>query len=542
MTVVRSLSGGWGGSGAWFRRRPRPDRPDRPASVQGRTRHPGEIFSLGTALVTGASSGIGLAFAERLAAAGHDLVLVARDRAGLEALAHRLAAAHGVQVEVLVADLSSPPSRAAIEERLVDPGRPVDLLVNNAGDTIALSITETDLPRLRAHLELNVAAVVALTRAVLPSMVARRRGAVVNVASVNGFVAQAGPAAVYGAGKRFVAAMSMALASELAGSDVHVMTLCPGLTRTEFGKRNLGVADPGPADRRSMSPHEVVDAALTSLAAGRSVCIPGLRFRLAVALGLLIPYRPVSANLRLAREPRDPDLAAGCRRALITGSCDRSLAASAEILAARGIDLVLVGGREAEVTTLADQLTGAHGVEVEVMAVDLADPDARDAVSRRLADADQPVDLLVNGASAKRNGPFVSTDPAALMAHVQTDVMAGLELVRAALPGMCARQRGAIVTVVIGRCRSRDGGSMRAGAAAFAELLTHGLVLSLQGTGVRAAATRSRRGRDAYCDPKPPFAGTRLPAPGLLLALLGPPLAQRIAARTRALLRAVRKP
>ena len=248
-----------------------------------------------TALVTGASSGIGRAFAERLAADGSDLVLVARDRARLDALAARLTADRGVRADVLVADLSDRAQRRQVEMRLAEPGDapPVGLLVNNAGYATPGEFVDTPADVLAANLEVNVGAVLALTRAALPGMQRRGTGAIVNVSSIAGFLP--GRGSVYGAGKAYVTTLSQSLALSAAEHGVRVMALCPGYTKTEFHER-IGQERSGPA-WLWMDADRVVDDALADLARGRVLSIPG-----AVYKGIYVASRlvPPSVVRRLA--------------------------------------------------------------------------------------------------------------------------------------------------------------------------------------------------------------------------------------------------
>ncbi|GAA4773409.1 hypothetical protein GCM10023200_02250 [Actinomycetospora chlora] len=237
----------------------------------------------GTALVTGASSGIGAAFAEHLALAGHDLVLVARDARRLDAAGERLRARHGVGVEVLVADLATAAGRDRVTERLT--GAPVDLLVNNAGYATAGEFLETDPAALRANYEVNMAAVLELTAAVLPGMVARRRGDVVNVSSVAGFLP--GRGSVYSAGKTYVTALSRNLALTVGGDGVRVMALCPGFTRTEFHAR-LGQDRQGP-EWLWLDADRVVAEGMADLEAGKAVSVPGTVYKAIVGVTRVVP-------------------------------------------------------------------------------------------------------------------------------------------------------------------------------------------------------------------------------------------------------------
>lgn len=242
-----------------------------------------------TALVTGASSGIGRAFAVQLASRGADLVVVARRQEKLQELAKELAGTgSGVNVEVLVADLADPKQRATVEARLADPERPIGLLVNNAGFGTAGLFHKSDIGREDEEVRLNVLALLRLTRAVLPGMVERRHGAVVNVSSVSGEQPLPGWA-TYAATKAFVTSFSRAIAAELKGSGVQVLNVLPGFTRTEFQNHgNFGQHFiPGPV---WMTAEQVATSSLRALDRGRSEVIPGLRYRLVALASRLSPW------------------------------------------------------------------------------------------------------------------------------------------------------------------------------------------------------------------------------------------------------------
>ena len=239
------------------------------------------------ALVTGASAGIGRAFAAGLAARGHDLVLVARDERRLDSLAADLGAAHGIAVEVLAADLLAGNGLAAVEARLTDADRPVDLLVNNAGFGTYGRFAELDVDHEVEEVELNVVALLRLTHAALGAMERRGEGAILNVASLAAY--QPNPvSATYGATKAFVHSFTHAVREEARGTGVTVMLVCPGYTHTEFHDR----AGLGPTDVPEFvwqSPETVVTAALRDLDRGRAVSIPGALNRTAAALSSTAP-------------------------------------------------------------------------------------------------------------------------------------------------------------------------------------------------------------------------------------------------------------
>src|SRR5262245_30037598 len=237
------------------------------------------------ALVTGASAGIGEAFARALAERGHELVLAARRRERLEVLAKELAERHGVSVAVEAVDLSEPAELERLARSLADA--PPDLLVNNAGFGTFGRFAELEPERELEEIRLNVVALVRLTRAVLPGLVARGSGGVINVSSLAGEIPGA-YSATYSATKAFVTSFSGSLHEELRGTGVVVQALLPGMTRTEF--QDVAGVDAGRVPFFAwLSPERVVRASLAALARKDAVCIPGAGYRLLGGLGALAP-------------------------------------------------------------------------------------------------------------------------------------------------------------------------------------------------------------------------------------------------------------
>jgi hypothetical protein len=250
--------------------------------------------SKGWAVITGASSGIGEAFARRLAADGYDLIIVARRVELLEKLAQELSRAHGVSAEVEAADLSVEGDVARVAERIKVTPR-LAMLVNNAGFSTAERFIDADLESQLRMCYVHNMATLWLTHSAIKGMKARGEGSIINVSSIGGLI----PApynATYDATKAFLVLFSEALQRELQGTGVKVQALCPGFTRTGFHEA-IGVERDVP-ERFWQSPAEVVDASLADLAKGRVVCIPGKAQRLFISFLLSLPR---SLRYRLVR-------------------------------------------------------------------------------------------------------------------------------------------------------------------------------------------------------------------------------------------------
>lgn len=238
-----------------------------------------------TVLVTGATAGIGRSFAHRLAAEGHDLVVVSRTRERLERLAADLTAQHGVAVEVIVADLGDREQLATVEARVADPARPIGLLVNNAGFGLKDKFLDNTIEQEQYLLDVLVTAVLRLTHAALGPMVERGSGAVVNVSSVAGYLSRGS----YGAAKAYVTSLSEWADLTYRDRGVRVMALLPGFTRTEFHER-IDVSQASAPRWMWLDADRLVEDALRDLNRGRSVSIPSRRYQVLAALARYTPH------------------------------------------------------------------------------------------------------------------------------------------------------------------------------------------------------------------------------------------------------------
>lgn len=240
---------------------------------------------LRTALITGASSGIGAAFARRLARQNYRLILVARREARLQELADELQQQCHISAEVLAADLSTAEGIHRVEERIATAGA-LDLLINNAGFGTYGHFTDVGADRHEDMINVHVTASIRLCRAALPTMLKRGRGSIINVASVAAFFPLPGNA-TYAASKAYLVTFSEALQREVAGSGVKIQALCPGFTVTEFH----GTPEYKGFDRSEvpkvlwMRSEDVVSVSLRSLRRNHVICIPGWKYQALVRLG-----------------------------------------------------------------------------------------------------------------------------------------------------------------------------------------------------------------------------------------------------------------
>ena len=232
----------------------------------------------GLAVITGAAGGLGAAFANELASRGHRLLLIDRRQAQLEQVCQAITAQHGTHAEPCAVDLCSREDVLQLGQRL-EQTSDIEWLVNNAGFGALDYFIDTDTRCLVGMADLHVVAPTILTRAVLPRMVERNRGAIINVSSLGAFLQSAGNAH-YGPTKRYLATFSMALDQELRGTNVRVQALCPGYVRTEFHATDnmKGHAEFATSADLWMSPEQVVQFSLRKLPGKQVIVIPGMRY------------------------------------------------------------------------------------------------------------------------------------------------------------------------------------------------------------------------------------------------------------------------
>lgn len=242
------------------------------------------VYPFRSALVTGASSGIGAEIARLLGEAGVPTVVVARRGDRLRAIAERYAG-----FEVLEADLVTSVGRAAVVDRITSTTAPVELVVNNAGFGTSGVFHELDVERLGDEVELNVSALTVLSHAALSTMVPRGRGYLLNVSSVASFQGSPG-LGVYAATKAYVTSLTEALHGEVAGTGVHVTALCPGLTKTEFQQHaNTAGLESKVPDLAWTTVEKVASTALRDVAANKTISVPGVLYKIAVAGSDVLP-------------------------------------------------------------------------------------------------------------------------------------------------------------------------------------------------------------------------------------------------------------
>ncbi len=249
-----------------------------------------------TALVTGATAGLGAEFARQLAEEGHRVVLVARDAGRLAAMAAELENRYGAATETIAADLTDDVGIAAVVARLADPARPVEILVNNAGIGLLRSFEDNDIAEEKKHLKLHVETAMELTHAALQGMLARQSGRIINVASVAAFL----PRGTYSAAKAWLLSFSRWANMAYAARGVKVTAVCPGFTHTEFHDR-MGMDKTVAPRWMWLEARQVVSESLADNAKGKAVSIPSRRYKVLTSVSRVLPARLVAGPPRRAK-------------------------------------------------------------------------------------------------------------------------------------------------------------------------------------------------------------------------------------------------
>ncbi|WP_426997839.1 SDR family NAD(P)-dependent oxidoreductase [Pseudarthrobacter sp. N5] len=249
-----------------------------------------------TALITGATAGLGAEFARQLAEQGHNVVLVARDRERLQARAHDLENNYSITAEVLSADLTEDAGVAAVVGRLSDVSRPVEILVNNAGIGLLHSFVKNDIADEKKHLKLHVETAMELSHAALKVMLERRAGRIINVASVAAFL----PRGTYSAAKAWLVSFSRWANLEYARDGVKVTAICPGFTHTEFHDR-MGMDKAAAPRWMWLQAESVVREGLADNLRGKAVSIPSKRYKILAAVARVLPSRVIAGPPRKAK-------------------------------------------------------------------------------------------------------------------------------------------------------------------------------------------------------------------------------------------------
>ncbi len=250
------------------------------------------------AVITGASSGIGATFAHAYAGRGCDVCLVARRLDRLQALCGELSGKYGIEAFAIQADLAQPNAHQIIVDALAGRGRVADILINNAGYSLAREFMDTSTAQQLDFVQVLVNAVVALTHALLPGMVARGYGRIINVASMVAFSPGAAGHTLYPAAKSFVVKMSQSLAAEVGSKGVHVTAICPGQTETEFASANGTDHLVAKSGLYKQSAQDVVTIAIKGNEAGKEVVVPGWPNKIAVTMMRLLPDSWMAALIR----------------------------------------------------------------------------------------------------------------------------------------------------------------------------------------------------------------------------------------------------
>jgi hypothetical protein len=453
------------------------------------------------ALVTGAASGLGASFANRLARANFDLVLVDRQAERVQERADELADRFGTKTQVIVQDLTRAGAATDIRAQCDVIGVSIDLLVNNAGFHLNKCFHELPWSEIEDNLQLLLTVVLELTHLVLPGMIQQKWGRIINVASMSGFMPGGVRLATYNATKTFLIPFSEALNFELRPTGVRVTAVCPGFMRTDlFVNSSLtGVSDSVP-NFMWTEPDRVADGGFRAVMKGIPVYVPGLVNRAIVTAAKFIPRRLLRERTRIFHRAEHKKLASSTpttvsgstlqRVALVTGATTGIGASFSTILAKEGFDIILVARREEMIKQRASELANRYGVKTHGIVQDLTDPHAVEAILAQCKAVGRPVDVLVNNAGFPLTELFHRMSWAEVEAALQIYVISVVRLTHALLPGMISRGWGKVINIASmaafepGSYRS----SLYSSSKAFVTTFSESIAAELKGTGVSVTA------------------------------------------------------
>ena len=411
-----------------------------------------------TALVTGAASGLGACFAEVLAREHYDLVLVDRQEGALREQIVRLAERYSVRCHPIVCDLTESSAVDKIYNECEALGLTVDFLVNNAGYHLNQMFHEMPWTMIEDNLQILLTVVVEMTHRFLPAMIRQKWGRILNVASVSGFMPGGIRLTTYNATKTFLVPFSEALNSELSASGIHVTALCPGFMRTSLFV-NSGLTDVRDSVPSFMwlNPAEVADGAYRAVTKGRPIYIPGLINKVIVTAAKFVPrallrertrilHRSALAKMRAETSLRQDNVDAP-KVALVTGASSGIGASFCKLLAQEGYNIVMVARREDLLRQSAAQLSSQYHVETRVIAQDLTEPGAVEALEAKLCEFGWSVNLLVNNAGYPLNKLFSQMSWPQVAAVLELYIRLNVRLIHALLPGMLFQKKGHIINV-----------------------------------------------------------------------------------------------
>jgi short-subunit dehydrogenase len=451
------------------------------------------------ALVTGAASGLGACFADNLARGQFDLVLVDWNADLLQESAGKLRR-HGGEVRIITQDLTQPEAVKNIRAQCDTLGLTVDFLVNNAGYHLNKLMHEMTWPVIENNLQVLLNVVVEMTHQFLPGMIERNWGRIINVSSVSGFMPGGIRLATYNSTKTFIIPFTEALNFETAGTGVQVTAVCPGFMRTNLFKNSdlMDVRSTVPGFMW-LNPEDVARESIHCVEQNKPVYVAGWINRAIVLTAKFVPRQLLRERTRIFHRATHKRMASvssvnsesGNKKvALVTGATAGIGASFCAVLAEKGYNLILVSRREDLLRQKASELGERYGIETQIIAQDLTDPHAVDAICSRLIEIGWQVDVLINNAGFPANDVFHEMSWTEVKAVLQIYIKSVVKLTHALVPGMISRGWGRVAN--ISSMAAFEPGSYRSSlytsSKAFQLAISESLSAELEGTGVSVSA------------------------------------------------------